>query len=592
MKKFITLSLSLLLVLGFSSCSKDNEDTPVSIAVSVDTVSLLADGTAIAIKATTNGEILRTMIPAADATWLQSTVDEDGTITFNANANTTLQTRTAVVKIMVGIAPNVVFTTVTVSQVAGEAFILPKTEAKGMTNEAVAIVYTIDTNYDAWTASIPDEVDWLTLTQEGNTLTLTPTANLTVTARTATITIVASPSVEVASTTFEVTQAAGDLTLEVTGTMPVELNDNGDAHELTIATNASAWTATIQGDVSDWCHATISDNTLTITADAYAVDAIREAKVLVAVQAAGHDDVSKLITITQQGKVNIVAISVPTAFTDSYVYKATFAGDVVAWICKEYVASESAQKVVAYPLVNGVIQLDKALVLADDATAVYLQEGELIATATSGAASTTAALLLEDKRPGGNHNYKVVKIGDNLWMAENLQAKVYADGAAIDAYTDNAAWTANTTGAWMATSEEAQLLTMDGLFYNGFVLANAGGIAPSDWSVASKIDYTTAKSYLGSGYGTKMKLDNGWTGEDASNLSGFSASATGYFSTATAVNGDGTDIYYWTSSSESDWLTRKDVPVTVRFNYKSSGFSASTHANTFGHCIRCVKSLK
>lgn len=589
MKKAIFLSLSLLIGLGFTSCSDTNEDTPVSITASANEVSLVTAGTASSIEVQTNGEILRTVIPA-NATWLHSVVDKT-TITFDADASTDLHARSAEVKIMVGVKPNIVFTTVKVTQEAGDAFITPTTESNGMTKGTEAINYTIKTNYDSWTASLPDAVDWLTLTKTENTLTLTPTTNLTVSPRTATITIDAATGVETKSITFDVVQEAGDATLEITGTIPVELNDKGNAHELTIATNNPSWTATVTSADSDWCHVATSNAVLTITADAYSTDAIREATITLSA-GIGSSLIEKTVTVKQQGKVNLVAISVPSTFEDSYVYKTSFAGDVIAWICKEYVASESAQKTVAYPLVNGTIQLDKGLILADDATAVYYQEGELLAAGTTSTSSVTVPLLLEDKRPGGNHNYKVVKIGDNLWMAENLQAKVYADGSAIEAYTDDATWTANTTGSWYLTSEEAELLKIDGLYYNGYVLTNESGIAPASWSVASKADYLAAKTLLGSGYGTKMKATSGWNGDTASNLSGFSAPATGFYSTATSVTAGGNDIYYWTSTSEKDWLSRKPVPVAIRFNYKSSGFSASTHGNAFGHCIRCVKSLK
>ncbi len=494
---FLTFTV-LALALGFSGCSDDEGETPISITVSKEAISLTATGTAAALEVQTNGEVLRTVIPPT-ATWLHSTV-EDNIIAFDADENTSLQARSAEVKIMVGIAPNTTTQAVTVSQLAGDPFLV------------------------------------------------------------------------------------------VTGTSPVVFEENAAEAQLTVSTNHDAWTATVTSADSDWCLASVAEGVLTIAVQDYAVEAIREATVTISA-GSGETLVSKDITVSQQGKVGVVAINVPASFSDSYVYKASFDGQVVAWICKEYVAEADAQQVVAYPFVDGVINLTAGLVLAEDAEAVYLQEGALIASGVTTTQATVVPLLLEDKRPGGAHNYKVVKIGSSLWMAENLQAKVYADGSAIEAYTDNDAWSDNTSGAWKATSDEAELLAMDGLFYNGYVLTNEAGIAPQEWTVASKADYTAAKSFLGTGYGTKMKLNNGWMGSTASNLSGFSAPATGYFSTSTGNEGSGSDIYYWTSSSESDWLTREDVPVTVRFNQSSSGFITSTHAQAFGHCIRCVKSL-
>lgn len=41
--------------------------------------------------------------------------------------------------------------------------------------------------------------------------------------------------------------------------------------------------------------------------------------------------------------------------------------------------------------------------------------------------------------------YNTVKIGDQVWLAENLKAEHYADGTPISEVTDNTAWAALTT---------------------------------------------------------------------------------------------------------------------------------------------------
>lgn len=46
------------------------------------------------------------------------------------------------------------------------------------------------------------------------------------------------------------------------------------------------------------------------------------------------------------------------------------------------------------------------------------------------------------------HTYTTVKIGDQVWMAEDLRVKSYNNGDSIPNITDNAAWAALTTGAY------------------------------------------------------------------------------------------------------------------------------------------------
>lgn len=44
--------------------------------------------------------------------------------------------------------------------------------------------------------------------------------------------------------------------------------------------------------------------------------------------------------------------------------------------------------------------------------------------------------------------YQCIKIGNQVWMAENLNTKYYADGSLIPNITDGSTWAALTTGAW------------------------------------------------------------------------------------------------------------------------------------------------
>ena len=201
--------------------------------------------------------------------------------------------------------------------------------------------------------------------------------------------------------------------------------------------------------------------------------------------------------------------------------------------------------------------------------------------------------------------YKTVKIGNQVWMAENLRVTRYNDGTAIPHVTDNAAWEALSTPGYCYNNNATHADTIKkwGALYNWYVVSpsNPKQIAPAGWRVPTDADWTALQNYLiANGYnwdgttsGNKIaksmaaKTDwfsstsNGVPGNDLSknNTSGFSALPGG------CRNTNGTFYHHsrngnWWSATEIDasgaWgreLENNDEYLG-RFNYyKSCGFS-------------------
>ena len=187
--------------------------------------------------------------------------------------------------------------------------------------------------------------------------------------------------------------------------------------------------------------------------------------------------------------------------------------------------------------------------------------------------------------------YWTIKIGDQIWMAENLKTTRYNDGTDIPLVTDNTEW-ANLYGpayCWY-NNDEAQYKNTYGAIYTWYTV-NTDKLCPAGWHVPSDDEWTTLTDYLGgeSVAGGKLK-EAGTTHWDspntgATNETGFTALPGG---TRAGGLGDfgGINTYgYWWSSTEYDetrvwWRNTQHHSSRVDRNYLSKWN---------GYSVRCLK---
>ena len=144
------------------------------------------------------------------------------------------------------------------------------------------------------------------------------------------------------------------------------------------------------------------------------------------------------------------------------------------------------------------------------------------------------------------NTYNVVRIGTQLWMAENIKTTKYNDGTAIPLVSDNTAWLALTTPGYCWYNNDVANKATYGSLYNWYTI-NTSRLCPTGWHVPTDAQWTTLLDYLtnnGYGYGgsgnhiaKSMAATSGWTtsgtagyvGNDQSsnNSSGFTAIPSG-----------------------------------------------------------------
>jgi uncharacterized protein (TIGR02145 family) len=187
------------------------------------------------------------------------------------------------------------------------------------------------------------------------------------------------------------------------------------------------------------------------------------------------------------------------------------------------------------------------------------------------------------------NSYNTVKIGNQVWMAENLKSTHFNDGSAIPLVTDGTAWSSLTTAAYCWYNNDKTTYGTYGVLCNWHTV-NAGNLCPTGWHVPSNSEWTTLTDYLGgtSVAGGKLKETNTihWTSPNtgATNETGFTALPGGARYNDGVFYGIGTGSYWWCATQDDAtfaWrrlIYNNDSYVGVGNGYKEIGFS-----------VRCVK---
>ncbi len=200
------------------------------------------------------------------------------------------------------------------------------------------------------------------------------------------------------------------------------------------------------------------------------------------------------------------------------------------------------------------------------------------------------------------NSYKVIRIGKQLWMAENLKTTHLNDGTAIPNVTENSKWvTTYSASLSVYNNDEATYKEAYGILYN-YYCVETGKLCPVGWHVPSDNEWTQLIDYAGNNAGKlKEAGTDHWQTQNASdNVTGFTAlpggyrtlydgtfsdiGIKGYWSTSTLGAGHlsmGVRFYgpfvYVLSSSSND-IEKIDLSVALPFSGKNQGLS-----------IRCVK---
>ena len=208
---------------------------------------------------------------------------------------------------------------------------------------------------------------------------------------------------------------------------------------------------------------------------------------------------------------------------------------------------------------------------------------------------------MENVKDIDGNSYKTVRIGDQIWMAENLKVIHYRNGDLIPNITDDNDWACTEEGAYCNYDNDESNVKTYGRLYNWFSVDDKRGLAPLGWHIPTTDEWDAlmdnvegdVEDDVYTGEVGKLILESKEKadmrrlyGPRATNESGFTALPGGSIEAASHFKfyylGD--ESFFW-SSTEYDilfsWyyrLVHFDCTVYKMNNNKGDGFS-----------IRCVK---
>lgn len=189
-----------------------------------------------------------------------------------------------------------------------------------------------------------------------------------------------------------------------------------------------------------------------------------------------------------------------------------------------------------------------------------------------------------------------VKIGNQEWMAENLDVAQFRNGDAILEANSFEAWEkACIEGkpAWCYYNNDPVKYKRMGKLYNFWAVADKRNIAPEGWHVPSDAEWLKLADNLGGAdtAGKDMKSSKGWKNSgNGSNKSRFNGMPAGYRShEKPAYYGGpffdmGSAAYWWSSTR---YLV--DNSYCRILSYKNSGLEKNSFVRTAGLSLRLVK---
>lgn len=170
-----------------------------------------------------------------------------------------------------------------------------------------------------------------------------------------------------------------------------------------------------------------------------------------------------------------------------------------------------------------------------------------------------------------NNRYNLVRIGNRIWMRENLKSTHFSNGDVIPKIPS----TPGTESSWSAAVATAYSEVPAGKpsefgnYYNGYVVLDARNVCPTGWHVPNQSDVDDLQATIGS--------------SGSSSLERFAEVITGWRDKNGSFGGYSTATRLWTT------VSTPGNNKAIQMVNSSQGVLVELYDVKYGFSIRCVK---
>ncbi|PJJ40406.1 fibrobacter succinogenes major paralogous domain-containing protein [Hallerella succinigenes] len=242
-------------------------------------------------------------------------------------------------------------------------------------------------------------------------------------------------------------------------------------------------------------------------------------------------------------------------------------------------------------LSSSAIESSSSSVMESSSSSETTQSSSSSENISAGSVYDATAKTLKDLRDG--QTYKTVVIGEQTWMAENLNYETensycYDDDPSnCSKYGRLYTWAAAMDSVKLATDADNPLDCGYGKICG--LSGKVQGVCPEGWHLPSYDEWNTLFTAVGgkSTAGAKLKSQTGWaayggiTNEDSF---GFSALPAGYRYYSGDYSLEGYNALFWSSTEGS---SSGAYYMTLYYDYHDAPLDY--YSKNYGHSVRCVK---